>query len=196
MPIDETSSNAYSNLTTAAAKLREARQVVATRKLLAWVECRIIGEAFAGIPQSQHKQAKREFSGEARITPRSIDTHIRIHRLTQDLDLPDEALSILQFSTVRAIVEEYGDEQAKQIIVDIHDGDLSLMQARVKAVREQIRDAKAGRRQPTLIQALTEALGEVGRRAPAELNEAERYQARTALDSLIEPQTTLTEGDT
>jgi hypothetical protein len=170
-------------------KLREARQVVQTRKLLAWVECRIIGEAFASIPRSQWTAAKREFSQEARVTPRSIENHIRIHQLTQDLHLPDEALSILQFSTVRALIEEFGEDTARQTILDVHDSDLSLMQARVKLIKQQIQENREQRKQPSLIDSLRDALGEVGKRRPHELNDAERHQARTALDSLLREET-------
>lgn len=183
-PIDVDSANTNS-IASAAAKLREARQVIRTRKLLAWVECRIIGEAFEGIPRSQWTAAKRELSAEERITPRSIENHLRIHQLTRDLNLPDEALAILQFSTVRALIEEFGEEHARRLVIDVHDSDLSLMHARVRAVKERMREAKAQRRQPSLIDAYKEALGDVGKRPSHELNDAERHHVLTVLQELL-----------
>lgn len=169
-------------------RLNEAVRIEQTRNLLTWTACLTVGDAFEEIPTQFHGQALKELAGRTRRTTRTLNNYLRVYGAVTGMDLPNEAMEVLQYSVVLAVLTEYGDERGRQLIEEIHDGDLSLMQARVQETMERIKAAKAERKCLTFKQALVEAIGDLGKRIPSDgpFNEVEREQLHRIMDTLMD----------
>lgn len=177
--------NMDSILSNVAERLNEAVRIEHTRNLLTWTACLTVGQAFSEIPQHLHGQALKELVSRTRRSTRTLTNYMRVYEAIQGMELPQEAMEVLQYSVVLAVLTEYGDERGRELILRIHDDDLSLMQARVQATTEEIKQAKAGRKRPSLMDALKQALAHLGKRTPTELNEVEREQVRRIVSEIL-----------
>lgn len=163
-------------------KIIEIRQMTGTRNMLTWSIAKAVAEWLGTIPENTRSQAKKELAGEARVTTRSLEYYWQVWGIVKDL--PSAALEMIQFSTARALCELYPPDEARRLIEEVHDSDLSLMRVRVQVLKARLKDEKVNRKQTTLGDALREALGDMWKATT--LNPQERGQVQTAVTSVLD----------
>jgi hypothetical protein len=166
-----------------AERLQQIGAITTARNRLAWLRCHAIGEAFGALPADLHKQAKKELSKAVRITTRTIDYDLQVYEIAHDL--PEEVWELIAYCTARDLATTYPKEKARALLLAVHDEDKSLMQARVDALKEQLKADKDEGKQTTTAEALIGALGPLARVPLEQLSEADRRQIKAAITHVL-----------
>lgn len=166
-----------------AERLQQIGAITTARNRLAWLRCHAIGEAFGALPPDLHKQAKKELAQAVRITTRTIEYDLQVYEIAHDL--PEEVWELIAYCTARDLATTYEKEKARALLLSVHDEDQSLMQARVQALKEQLKADKDEGKQTTTAEALLGALGPLAKVPVEQLSEADRRQILGAIRAVL-----------
>jgi hypothetical protein len=166
-----------------AQRLQQIGAITTARNRLAWLRCHAIGEAFGALPPDLLRPAKKELANLARITVRTIEYDLKVYEIAHDL--PEEVWELIAYCTARDLATTYPRDKARALLLAVHDGDKSLMQARVDALKEQLKADKEEGKQTTTADAILGALGPLAKIPLEQLSEADRQQIQAAIAQVL-----------